>query len=424
MTALRYTAAIAQGLATVAIALMISPIAGAQPSFLIQGFDDCYESGGDLICGRGSRPSEAFATRSGCASMPTPPAWSDGWEDPANTANCNIVVDGVTFHSGGDASLLTNHTAAGKINPDFQNNAAFASPACVAGNALWVNNNVNTAPAGSDLSNPGMFNHLKNWYIKNSVHEGTTHITDGHEDLIQIQETIGGGGWFVVQDSLFRNADENMFMQVGSGANGFGNGPGSDPACYYPEGQRHTGGVSFQGVDFGPNVGTDLDGQAYSGSAQINIGGTHSDEALGEVWLIDVILDSSYQGIGIWDKTKKVVVVGGTGGTRGWPGPLKVRYGTNALTESNCPSAWSGTTCLHNGLLNGADGSTPNQGIPYSWDGSKGDNPADGVIPVYYYDNIEAAIKDGHAAPRFARRSCSGWANPPIGCDSTGYVAP
>ncbi|TBR44200.1 hypothetical protein CBF23_002415 [Marinomonas agarivorans] len=327
------------------------------------------------------------------------PDWAE-YQDPET---CDIYVKGqggtnIQFHAVGQ---LSEHDTPGSKSPRFVDHLDSLGGRCGLGNALWWNNHVHNAPQGADLSNPNSNSHLGYFYIKDSLHEGTNHGPGGHEDLLQLQGAINNGSWLVIQDSTFKNADTNALMQVGSGDHGYGNGPGSSYACDDPFGG--TGGVLLQGVTIGPND------PGYTGSAQIGVGKT--GRRLPEIWFVDV----EYNGLGIsiFEGVEKVVVVGGKGGNKGWPGPLKVRYPRDSITAESCSAGgWHNGQCCPNGLVN------TNQQI-MNWDGRKGDNPSTGAIPVYCYDSVDKALAHEvggqrlHKAPPFIELSTSGWGDTP-----------
>lgn len=322
------------------------------------------------------------------------PDWAE-YQDPDT---CDIYVKGqegnIQFHAVGQ---LSEHDTPGSKSPRFVDHLNALGGRCGLGNALWWNNHVHNAPQGADLTNPNSNSHLGYFYIKDSVHEGTKHGPGGHEDLLQLQGAINNGSWLVIQDTLFKNADTNALMQVGSGDHGYGNGPGSSYSCNDPFGG--TGGVLFQGMTIGPND------PGYTGSAQIGVG--KPGRVLPEIWFVDV----EYNGLGvaIFEGVEKIVVVGGSGGNKGWPGPLKVRYPRDSITEASCPAGgWQNGQCCPNGLVN-----TNHQVM--NWDGRKGDNPSNGAIPVYCYDSVDKALAHQvngvnlHKAPPFIALSTSGW---------------
>ena len=110
---------------------------------------------------------------------------------------------------------------------------------------------------------------------------------------------------------------------------------------------------------------------------------------MGEVWLIDTEFAGS--GLALCDGIQKVIVIGGSGGADGWPGPLKSAYpwsGSDSITEATCPpGGWRNGACCPNGRVNSS-----NQ--VFSWDGGGGrcDNPANGAVPIFCYDTIDRAL--------------------------------
>lgn len=393
-----------------------------------------------------SSSGASFLAKVACS--PTqPPAWTDGWSEPENSSNCDYNMDGYRFASG---SQLTNYTTPGRTNPggsDMGN--------CQLANALWWGNHINTAPEDSDLSNPSgaETSALRTWWIKGSLHEGTTHFVGppaGHEDILQGRQNFFTG--LVIQDTTFTNADENLMVDIGTAADGYGNGPGNDYLCYTDNGQAITPGtqyVIYQGFKAGPPVPGELNeyGERYDDK---NDGGGaksyqmfHSNNAantwLGEIWMIDMYYDNFGIGLTWFNNVGKVVVVEtakipGNAGRFGWPGPLKTQYNNGSLTEmtqAKCNGTWDANyhgvgegACVGPGMIN----DTNNDGtadFSFTWKGTQGDDPnIGGAVPVYFYTSIEAAIADGHTQPPFIEASCTGWATPPAGCDSTEYVRP
>lgn len=356
-----------------------------------------------------------------------PPAWVSWANDDPN--NCDFQMSGITFHK---EALKTQHTTPGSEQPDYSTNERFIYPKCVQANALWWDNHIHNGTVGQDLQNPTRNSYLRYYWIKNSVHEGTTRGTaagSGHEDLLQTHTGLVGGG-LIIQDSIFKNGDTNAFIDHGTGYHGFGNGGSGNPKCVTDNGEPVIPGVRYliyQGLQLGPND------EGYSGGLQWQMSTAEVDTHKGvdEIWLIDVTISDTI-GMAISGNTGKVIVVGGNGGLNGWPGPLRSRY-SNSMTEltmERCSGEFALISdsvlgeryaCSKVGLVNDAN----NDGVadfPFSWDGRRGDNPEmeqglphlekSKVVPIYYYPNLEAALAAGHAEPPAIRVSCAGWKHP------------
>lgn len=320
-------------------------------------------------------------------------------------AECNFTVDGITFRNDEN---LWGVTLEGSKSPSYSWNDQVKKD-CQLENVIYNNVVRQNANEGHDLMNPSMESHIRHFVIKDSVLRGTRHVNGGHEDILQPYRALSDGGWLVIQDSVAKDADENMFMNVGTAQEGYGNGPGDEFRCddkVMPPGSTPgvygSGGVLFQGLTLDRNA------SGYNGYNQIDIGGP--GPALPEVWLVETHYNYGI-GINFYDTVGKVVVVGGSGGTKGWPGPLKARR-TNGdkMTEASCPAGgWDSQTqtCCPNGRVNV-------KGQVFSWQSSNGagDDPKNGAIPIYCYDSIENALRDGHKAPPFLDWSKTGWAKP------------
>jgi hypothetical protein len=237
---------------------------------------------------------------------------------------------------------------------------------------------------------------IKWWYVRDSTLKNSN-SSDNHHDLWD--GTAGTppphlGGWFVIQDTDWKNTQVNAFM-----VNGWGTGTGVymhvNQQCTDPTGP---GGIVFQNSAVG-NIDP-----GYSGNAQLTLN-PNGNADIPELWLIDVTLGG---GLG-WDLRcpvsciNKVVVIGGSGSnTAGWPGPLRPRRSHDTITSETCPGGWDGTKCCPNGRVNTGVGEGLSHNTTYD---------DAGIIPIYCYDSIDSALNDGHSEPPFVRNSTAGWAD-------------
>ena len=235
-----------------------------------------------------------------------------------------------------------------------------SAPACRTVGACGEENNDLAHPVWKD----GAYRHVlvKNWNIKNAF---KTNINP-HVDVTQVLDSPGWGGWFVVQDSTFKNSDDGL-VQWQFGYNGGSCG------SYGGKAQKEFGGVVVQNVVLGQDADFNADCRARPGAGD----GCGTGNFLGswngpnEGWFINY--QTNGWTITLQQSWKKVVIVGNVPDFmfRG------DNSGYNFATQQTCSSG----TCSFGGRVFGP------------------------------YPNIEAAIAAGHAEPPFVRLSCSGWAD-------------
>jgi hypothetical protein len=220
----------------------------------------------------------------------------------------------------------------------------------------------------NDLAHPvwkdGAYRHvlIKNWNIKNAF---KTNISP-HVDVTQVLDSPGWGGWFVAQDSSFRNSDDGLVQWQ------FGYASSTCPA-YQGKAQTEFAGVVVQNVTLGQDAAFNADCMARPGAADGcgtgNFLGSHNGPNVG--WFINY--KTNGWTITLQQRWEKVIVVGNM------PDFAFRSDGTSFAfsTGATC----SGSPCSFGGRVFGP------------------------------YPSIEAAIAAGHAEPPFVRLSCSGWAD-------------
>lgn len=206
---------------------------------------------------------------------------------------------------------------------------------------------------------------IKNWNIKNAFKTtGSPHV-----DVTQTLDSVGWGGWFVMQDSTLQNSDDGIVQWQ------FGYSAGA-----YPDynGRRVTeqGGILIQNVTLNQDSAFNADclarernGGYSDGCGTGNFLGTYSPSAV--LWVVNY--KTGNWKITLQQTWQKVIVVGSN------PNFL---FRTNDSYRFSVVEACSAPhPCLGGGQIFG----------PYA--------------------SLEEAIADGHAEPPFARLSCSGWAD-------------
>lgn len=293
------------------------------------------------------------------AGVKAPGGWQPSCPGASDKANgcpvCNQVIygsvqDGYAAQSGKDADLLhvnTNSNVENLLVKDsiFQN--------------AWTCN-------GGAWSRGGL-----------SCADKET--SKAHVDLIQTIGAPENGGWVVLQGSKFINGDQNTaIIESADKTRGRYDSATKTGQCADPAG---AGGFVWQDVEIGNSKEFAADCLARGGPAscgsgnQIAMGSTTG--SFGDVWFIGVRNTSGLKiraGAGV----PKIIVIGGSGGRNGWPGPL-----------GPGPVAGDGTC---NGKVAG----------------NYGEKAA--VTDVYCYPSIEAALAAGHKRPPFLQLSSVGWA--------------
>ncbi len=220
-----------------------------------------------------------------------------------------------------------------------------------------------------DLAHPvwkdGAYRHVlvKNWSIKNAFK--TT--LSPHVDVTQVLDSPGWGGWFVVQDSTFRNSDDGLVQWQ------FGYASNTCPA-YQGKAQNEFAGVVVQNVVLGQDPAFNNDCLARPGASD----GCNTGNFLGSWNGPNVGWFINYQ-------------------TNGWRITLQQQW-EKVIIVGNVPD-----------FSFRADGGT---GIAFSTAQTCTSGPCSFGGRVFGpYPSIEAAIAAGHAEPPFVRLSCSGWAD-------------
>ncbi len=229
-------------------------------------------------------------------------------------------------------------------------------------------------------------------------HSCSGQVDGNHSDLFQgWRGPINDGGWMVVQDSVLKNADVEFGQfsepNLVRGTNGQCSDSGS-------------GGFLFQGVTLDQEAAfkTECRTRGFTWSCDQGnylaiFGAGGSGPQWGPVWFVNVVNRAGVTLRLTSDPAPSVIVIGGSGGRNGWPGPLTGAGGTGP-----------GTAC-NNGLY--APGSR--------YDGESS-SPR---MKIYCYDSIESALTDTydattcpdcpHRRPPFIELSAAGWQNPPTG---------
>jgi hypothetical protein len=215
-----------------------------------------------------------------------------------------------------------------------------------------------------DLAHPvwsnGAYRHVlvKNWQIKNAFK--TTSAP--HVDVTQVLDSPGWGGWFVVQDSTFKNSDDGLVQWQ------FGYLSNSCPA-YQGKPQNEFSGIVVQGVTLNQEPGFVADCIARDTDSVCNQGnnlGSYNGPNVG--WFINY--QTNGWGITLQQNWEKIVVVGNLPDFG-----FRANDAYAFSTENTC----TGDPCAYDGRVFGP------------------------------YLSIEAALADGHDEPPFVRLSPSGW---------------
>jgi hypothetical protein len=225
-------------------------------------------------------------------------------------------------------------------------------------------------------------------------------IDENHSDLIQGWggSPMNDGGWLVVQNSVLRNADVELGQLTEAN---LVRGVNSQCADSGP------GGVLLQGVTFDQQDAFAAECRARGhtwtcerGNYFAIFGNGGTGVQWGPIWLVNVQNTKGATLRLVGDPTRSVIVIGGSGGGNGWPGPL------TGVGGSIAPRPCS------NGVY-----ATGNE-----YDMELQDSPR---MKIYCYTSIEAALTDTfdavtcpdcpHQRPPFLGLSAAGWQNPPPG---------
>lgn len=230
------------------------------------------------------------------------------------------------------------------------------------------------------------------WQGPGGISCASGETTSAHADVLQALDFPNGGGWLVVQGSGLLNSDH----QIG----GIGPLNGSHG---YPEGgckdTEPAGGVLLQDVEIGNTEQVGL-AQHYIADCKARCGencfacesgnqffiGDDKGQRMRSLWLVAVRAVSPLNFI-VPNGVDELVVIGGSGGRNGWPGPL-----------GPGPSTWTGPACP-DGLLVGAQYNSLPKGAP---------------TKVYCYHSIPQALADGRVRPPFLQLSLAGWDDDPV----------
>lgn len=208
---------------------------------------------------------------------------------------------------------------------------------------------------------------IKNWNIKNAYKNNPL----PHVDVTQVYDSVGWGGYFVVQDSTFKNSDDGIVQwQFGYGAGAVGNRSLPD---YQGKTQRDFGGIVVQGVTLNQEDAFVADAVARN----INLG---TDP---------VVRQGNY--LGSWDP--------GVGWfinyqTNGWPITLANAW-EKIVVIGSLPDFDFNKTPVERAF---SVMTAPTAGQPSAFSGR-----------AFHYPTIEAALDAGHQEPPFIRLSKSGW---------------
>lgn len=222
-----------------------------------------------------------------------------------------------------------------------------------------------------DLAHPawkdGAFRNvlIKNWHLKNAYKTNP----EPHVDITQVFDSVGWGGWFVVQDSSFKNSDDGL-VQWQFGYQGI--------ALPAHQGKQHKefAGLVVQGVTLKQEAGFVADAVARN-----DILGT------------DPVVNQGNH-IGSWNGPNVGWFINFK--TNGWPVTLQQRW-EMIIVVGILPDFLFRT------------------GDSYAFSVAKTPTPGQhGAFGgrIFHYPTIESALAAGHREPPFIRLSTSGWGNP------------
>ncbi|MEM7412878.1 MAG: hypothetical protein AAF430_21780 [Myxococcota bacterium] len=336
------------------------------------------------------------------------------WASSRNPGNCDLTVNAGPGY--GDITFLAKRArerknSTGTWFPSCRNNEgnqpALSLGACETCNVMAHGGSILTVPNGGDGVQGSNIQKVKWLYIKE---ETWGDITDPggqfHPDIVQFFDGLSHlGGWIVFQDTTLRNIQStHQIVNIGGWKKGVD--------AYGHPNNNCTDNVGSGGMLFHNVVVGNTNPNAYGIGAKSQHGSNNNHD-LPAYWHIGVTTTNT-AGWDIRDNIEKVIVVGGSGATDGWPGSLRSSRGHDRINAAECPAGGWGRVnpgeCCPNGRVNptGKDFNT--------------ESFAPGVTPIYCYDSIEAAVADGHAEPPFVRLSAVGWANPPA--SATGGANP
>jgi hypothetical protein len=227
------------------------------------------------------------------------------------------------------------------------------------------------------------------WSGPNGLSCAAGETSDKHSDLLQIFGLPKDNGWVVLQNTDLLNGDQQIgIWQTPSYQRGAYSSSSPRGICADPAG---TGGMLWQNVRYGnPSSSFKSDCLARGNARWACAGGNQfvikgdTGFPFGDVWLVGV-QNLSGARFRVMSDVPKIVVIGGSGGRNGWPGPL-----------GPGPSVGPGTC--------------PNGKLPGKYNESGTVDTA-----VYCYSSIESAIAAGHRPPPFLNLSATGWKTAPSG---------
>ena len=313
------------------------------------------------------------------SAAPPPPAPGDPFWSAGRNAAGKLLVDSGTL---GVLTILSEYknlypqetdfrgpTPVDRVvydwNEDGYGGRPFGDPAVlrVGGNPEYEN---------YDLAHPawksGAYRHVlvKNWNIKNAYKTNPA----PHVDVSQVYDAPGWGGWFVAQDSSFKNSDDGIVQ--------WNFGYGADPLpAFQGKAQSELAGVVIQNV-----IVSQEDAFVADAAARNRLLGTDPVVRQGNV------IGTNFPAV-LWMINYQTI---------NWPITLQQRW-DKVIVVGSMPTLSSRTS----GGLVFSVANAP----------SPGPNSTFGGL-VFYYPTIDAALAAGHAEPPFVRLSKSGWANPAV----------
>jgi len=297
------------------------------------------------------------------------PSWSAGRDSVGRLIVDSGAMGNITFRSEVRGSYpkeaeITGCTPADRVAYDWARDGYEGRPfgSCITRGACPLEDKDLAHPVWKD----GAYRHvlIKNWNIKNAFK--TT--LGPHVDVTQVLDSPGWGGWFVVQDSTFKNSDDGIVQwQFGYLS--------SSCSAYEGKPQNEFGGMVVQNVTLGQDAAFNEDCRARAGASDGCGTGNHLGSWNGpnEGWFINY--KTNGWNITLQQNWKKVVIVGNLPDFS-----FRTGDGYAFSTKQTCSTITS-DSCSFGGRVFGP------------------------------YPSIEAAIADGHAEPPFVRLSCSGWAD-------------
>ncbi len=337
------------------------------------------------------------------AQCPATPKWALG-RDPKT---CDLIVDG-----GPDYGQIRfdeergNYQGPGNSYRPPSAGANDVANGCPTSNTTVWGSTLDNYSAGAkkdeDVSHVNTNSNVKYLFIRDSVYTNAWVCKGGawsgpnghrcaagensakHTDVLQLFSPPEDNGWIVLQNSDLTNGDQQIGIWQSPDLQRGSNAGSSGGKC--PD-RAGTGGMLWHNVKYGNSQSFVDDCFARGGPEFACASGNQfvvkgdTPHMFGAIWLVGV-QNLSGAKFRVMSNVPKIIVVGGSGGRNGWPGPLGPG---KAKGPGGCP----------NGKLSGQY------------------NETGPVTEVYCYASIERAISAGHRPPPFLHLSAVGWERAP-----------